>query len=84
MEDAPAPVSDDLGRVAADLLCKYLGDIYQPSASPSADEASVSAADFYFLQAVVFPQSGISVPPDFLAEFDRIAALSTLKHVPIG
>ena len=78
-------LSSDLGNVgleASELLFKYLGDTYKPAVSSPAGEAPTSASDSGFFQPSTLPCSGITVPSDFLSEFDRIAALAGLKSAP--
>ena len=72
-------VSDALGLAAVDLLRKY-----NPSAAQPVGVSSASVPEPGFFRPPPSSQSGISVPPDFLAEFDRVAATPTLKPTPIS
>ena len=78
-------MSPDLGNVglkATALLFKYLGDTYKPVIRSPAGEATSTASDSVFFRPSSLPRSGITVPSDFLSEFDRIAALPNPKSAP--
>ena len=74
--------SDALGQAAVDLLRKYLDNVYNPSAAQPVGVSSASAPEPGFFRPPPTSQSGISIPPDFLAEFDRVAVTPTLKPTP--
>ena len=71
-------VSDALGLTAVDLLRTK----YNPSAAQPVGVSSASVPEPGFFRPPPSSQSGISVPPDILAEFDRVAATPTLKPTP--
>ena len=74
--------SDALGQAAVDLLRKYLDNVYNPSAAQPVGVSSASAPEPGFFRPPPTSQSGISIPQDFLAEFDRVAVTPTLKPTP--
>ena len=74
--------SDALGQAAVDLLRKHLDNVYNPAAAQPVGVSSASAPEPGFFRPPPSSQSGISVPPDFLTEFDRVAATPTLKPTP--
>ena len=78
-------LSPDLGSVgleASELLFKYLGDTYKTAISSPAGEAPTLASDSGFFWPSSLHRSGITVPSDFLSEFDRIAAIPNLNSAP--
>ena len=75
-------VSDELGQTAVNLLRKYLDQIYDPNSVQPSGVTSASGSDSGFFCPPPSSQSGISVPSDFLTEFDRVAASAALKPTP--
>ena len=85
VDDDLSPDLGSEGLEASELLFKYLGDTYntyKPAISSPAGEAPTLASDSGFFWPSSLPRSGITVPSDFLSEFDRIAAIPNLKSAP--
>ena len=74
--------SDELGQAAVNLLRKYLDQIYDPASAQPSGVTSASVSDSGFFRPPPSSQSGISVPSDFLTEFDRVAASAIPKPTP--
>ena len=74
LDTASANKSDKLGQVAVKLLRKYLDQIYNPVSAQPSEVNSASVSDAGFFQPPPTTQSGITIPPDFLTEFDRVFA----------